>query len=306
MGINYRPSMRRSILTAALAASASAFAPSVGLGRATSTMSRRATSRSSMRMQESVKEDDIVMPIPSRPMESSLGEPVATGGTQYATPGPVNRGLFAIFPLSQKSVVGTNDIVGDKGFDPLGFADSKSKLRIYREAELKHGRLAMLAALGWPVSEALDKPLAAALHLPALLNFQGEAPSILNGGLQNVPPLYFPAVFVVSAIIEAYATRIQKRAGFRSTLAALGAEDLTGLDLDGDGQVGAPMMLADDNYLPGDLGFDPLKLYKGSDEDKRTMQLKELNNGRLAMIAITGYAISEFFGYGTVLGGFSL
>ena len=27
---------------------------------------------------------------------------------------------------------------------------------------------------------------------------------------------------------------------------------------------------------------------QGSDEDKRTMQLKELNNGRLAMIAITG------------------
>jgi len=288
--------MRRSIFIVALAASASAFAPSVGLGRATATVSRRATSRAGLRMQDDLTD------------VSSEGdaEPVATGGTQYATPGPVNRGLFAIFPSSQKSVVGTNDIVGDKGFDPLGFADSKSKLRIYREAELKHGRLAMLAALGWPVSEALDKPLAAALHLPALLNFQGEAPSILNGGLQNVPPLYFPAVFVVSAIIEAYATRIQKRAGFRSTLAALGAEDLTGLDIDGDGQVGAPMMLADDNYLPGDLGFDPLKLYKGSDEDKRTMQLKELNNGRLAMIAITGYALSEFATKGTVLGGFSL
>jgi hypothetical protein len=45
--------------------------------------------------------------------------------------------------------------------------------------------------------------------------------------------------------------------------------------------------------LPGDLGFDPLRLYTGSDEDKRTMQLKEVNNGRLAMIAITGFAIKE-------------
>ena len=79
-----------------------------------------------------------------------------------------------------------------------------------------------------------------------------------------------------------------RRAGFRATLAALGAEDVTGIDIDGDGQVGAPTMLKDDKYLPGDLGFDPLGLYKGSDEDKRTMQLKELNNGRLAMIAITG------------------
>ena len=74
----------------------------------------------------------------------------------------------------------------------------------------------------------------------------------------------------------------------------LGAEDLTGIDIDGDGQVGAPTMLADDKYLPGDLGFDPLGLYAGkSAEWKRDMQLKELNNGRLAMIAITGYAFNE-------------
>jgi len=164
----------------------------------------------------------------------------------------------------------------------------------------------MLAALGWPVSEALDKPIAKLLGVSPLLTSTGEAPSVLNGGLENIPPLYFPAVLVMSALIEAYAARISKRAGFRATLAALGAEKLTGVDIDGDGQVGSPTMLDDGNYLPGDLGFDPLKLYKGSDQDKRTMQLKELNNGRLAMIAITGYAASEFATKGTVLGGFSL
>jgi len=256
-----------------------------------------------------MNENDIAMPIPSKPMKSSsLGdasgrqEPVATGGTQYATPGPVNRGLFAAFDIPSKSVVGDNAMVGDKGFDPAGFADSKGKLRIYREAELKHGRLAMLAALGWPMSEALDKPIAELIGLTPLLTASGQAPSIFNGGLENIPPLYFPAVFVISGIIEAYATRIGKRAGFASTLAALGAEELTGIDLDGDGQVGAPKLLEDDNYLPGDLGFDPLKLYKGSDADKRSMQLKELNNGRLAMIAITGYAVSEYLSKAPVIG----
>ena len=287
--------MYRAVILVALTAAASAFAPSLGSGSIARRQSLRAISHAGpLRMQ-----DDAVP-------QTDEAQPVATGGTQYATPGPVKRGFFAIFPTSQKSVVGDNAIVGDKGFDPFGFADSKAKLRIYREAELKHGRLAMLAALGWPVSEALDKPIAELLGLTPLLNSAGEAPSILNGGLESVPPLYFPAVFVISAIIEAYAARISKRTGFRATIAALGAEQLTGIDIDSDGQVGSPMMLADDNYLPGDLGFDPLKLYKGTDQDKRIMQLKELNNGRLAMMAVTGYAAAEFVTKGTVLGGFSL
>merc|ERR1711966_111062 len=230
--------------------------------------------------------------------------PVATGGTQYASPDPV----APLFLIPTWAVVGDGKMVGDKGFDPLGFADSVEKLRIYREAELKHGRLAMLAALGWPVSEALDKPLASMMGMKSLLvaspvgivNGVAEggdallrAPSLLNGGLENVSPLFWAGVFAFSAGTEFYATKIQKRAGFRNTLAALGAEELTGIDIDGDGQVGAPKMLADTNYLPGDLGFDPLGLYKGTDEHKRTMQLKELNDGRLAMIAITGYAFNE-------------
>jgi hypothetical protein len=207
--------------------------------------------------------------------------------------------LFLSPTMQTKSVVGDNSMVGDKGFDPLGFANSVEKLNIYREAELKHGRLAMLAALGWPVSEALDKPIADYFGLKTILVAGGpeallRAPSLLNGGLDNVSPLFWAGVFAFSAVTEVYATKIKKRAGFRNTLAALGAESLTGIDIDGDGQVGAPTMLkADNNYLAGDLGFDPLGLFKGSDMDKRTMQLKELNNGRLAMIAITGYAINE-------------
>ena len=46
---------------------------------------------------------------------------------------------------------------GDVGFDPLGFTEVFD-VRVLREAELKHGRIAMLATLGYLVQEAYVFP----------------------------------------------------------------------------------------------------------------------------------------------------
>mmetsp|Transcript_8823 Transcript_8823/g.23158 ORF Transcript_8823/g.23158 Transcript_8823/m.23158 type:complete len:208 (+) Transcript_8823:395-1018(+) len=48
-------------------------------------------------------------------------------------------------------------MVGDVGFDPLGFSNYID-LKFLREAELKHGRICMLAALGWLVQEFYTFP----------------------------------------------------------------------------------------------------------------------------------------------------
>lgn len=63
---------------------------------------------------------------------------------------------------------------GDMGFDPLGLAKDVPTLQTYLEAELKHGRLAMLAVAGWVAAELLAE---------SGLAPGGRAPSLLNGGL---------------------------------------------------------------------------------------------------------------------------
>ena len=44
----------------------------------------------------------------------------------------------------------------------------------------------MLAAFGWPVSELYHYKIAQSVGLESLLNGDGRAPSVLNGGLDNI------------------------------------------------------------------------------------------------------------------------
>lgn len=48
-----------------------------------------------------------------------------------------------------------------------------------------------------------------------------------------------------------------------------------------------------DTYIPGNLGFDPLGLKPSDPEAFFEMQTKELQNGRLAMLAAAGFMAQE-------------
>merc|ERR1712149_70301 len=48
-----------------------------------------------------------------------------------------------------------------------------------------------------------------------------------------------------------------------------------------------------DNYYPGDIGFDPLGLKPTDPAEFEEMQTKELQNGRLAMLAAAGFIAQE-------------
>lgn len=76
---------------------------------------------------------------------------------------PVEEPVPVPAPLMSESIPfltkpkNLDGMVGDIGFDPFGLAEI-FPVKFMREAELKHGRVAMLAVVGWLVSEVVHLP----------------------------------------------------------------------------------------------------------------------------------------------------
>merc|ERR1719238_2342221 len=159
------------------------------------------------------------------------------------------------------SVMDMPGISGPLGFfDPMGFSKdaSEGKIRFYREVELKHGRVAMLAALGFPLAEQFHPLFGGSIDVPSYIAFQ-ETP------LQT----FWPGVVFLISIAEVFSVfTFQNPAGSQPWTISL-------------------------DHTPGDLGFDPLGLKPTDAAELAEMQTKELNNGRLAMIGIAGMVVQE-------------
>tara|TARA_Y100000385_G_C13097924_1_gene642559 strand:+ start:1623 stop:2531 length:909 start_codon:yes stop_codon:yes gene_type:complete len=186
---------------------------------------------------------------------------IENGGNLYV------RNAIKFGFLNKNSILadGTASIfVGNKGFDPLNCATDITALKKYREAEIKHGRLAMLATVGWPISELFHPYLSAITQNTNILSVNNKVPSILNGGLEKINPIFFMSIIIFTSTIESISLNKDYNNYF-------------------------------DDRIPGDYGFDPLNFYSNKGEfTKRNLELKELNNGRLAMLAITYFAFNEF------------
>lgn len=159
----------------------------------------------------------------------------------------------------------------DAGFDPLelGSKQGADTYFNYREAEQKHGRLAMLATVGWLTAEEFQGAIARQLGLADDLAPGELAPSLLNGGLGNLPKWFLPAIFVVSAFIEVNAPNKTKE----------------------------NTMKYDGSRIPGDLNWDPVGLQAKLEKDGYSitrLHNAEVKHGRAAMIAISSFAFQEF------------
>ena len=140
----------------------------------------------------------------------------------------------------------------ETGFDPLYFSDYLD-IKWLREAELKHGRICMLASLGYIMQEFYS--------LPA---YPGYSPNPVEA-FSSVPTEGLLQIVVFMGWLEVVANK------GKYTM----------------------MNMFEDGRAPGDLGFDPLNLKPKEPAALLAMQNKELNNGRLAMIGVAGMTAQE-------------
>jgi len=164
--------------------------------------------------------------------------------------------------------------IGNQGFDPLGLATAETLVPL-RHAELKHGRLAMLAAVGWPAQELLHPVFVEALKSFSVHDTlaDGLAPTVLNGALNQ--PECAPALaagIVVGSSADLFEIGQRSRKGLPFNEWAL-------------------------DSVAGDVSFDPLRISAKMPVTERfELQEAEMLNGRLAMLVVVAYCLIEAAG----------
>ncbi|KAL7536811.1 hypothetical protein ACHAXR_007407 [Thalassiosira sp. AJA248-18] len=164
------------------------------------------------------------------------------------------------FVPETKNVMGEQEPEAGAAMPTVGFVGEDERppaliLRDYREAEIRHGRLAMLAAVIWPLQEILDR-----LFIP---NSFGSTTVIYGGPTLPFLPLIMTFLMLNLGYLDIYSSEIK--------------ENESG-----------------DAFLPGECFWDPLCILEGSpDSMKRNMQEREILNGRAAMIAVAAYIFEE-------------
>jgi hypothetical protein len=170
--------------------------------------------------------------------------------------GPERRQVARMVQAAAVKAEDMSGVTAPMGFfDPAGFSTDidTGKLLFYREVELKHGRICMLAALGILVGENFHPLFGGNIDAPAYVAFQ-----------QTPLEVFWPIVVAAIAVPE---------------IASFSKYDTTDT---------SKLWILNDDAVPGDFGFDPLGLKPTDPEAFKEMQTKELNNGRLAMFAAAG------------------
>jgi hypothetical protein len=165
-------------------------------------------------------------------------------------------------------------------WDPFGFSAKvpHGKLLFFREVELKHGRICMLASLGILVSEKFH-PLAGG-------NIDGPAIKTLSE--TSLTSFWLQAAGAAALVDLAQIPNFKAWAPDTQFVKPW--------------EEGEDTWTMKDDRVPGDFGFDPLNLKPINPDALRTVQNKELSNGRLAMLATMGMLAQELVTQKKILG----
>ncbi|KAK3281794.1 hypothetical protein CYMTET_3810 [Cymbomonas tetramitiformis] len=153
-------------------------------------------------------------------------------------------------------------MAGDFGFDPLGLAKDPDNLVWYRQAEIVHARFAMLGVAGCVFPDIAAK---------AGISWAGAGVDWYDAATFD----YFAptaAIWTTQVIMMGY------------------AETRRWLDIKNPGSVNQDPVFSSNSLPEGVVGypggiFDP---FGWASKDMSSLQLKEIKNGRLAMIAMMG------------------
>jgi len=142
----------------------------------------------------------------------------------------------------------------------------------WQNAELKHGRVAMLATIGYYVQKS-------GIYFGPAIYSPNAGPWYLS----KIAGLTFRDVSQAADPYAAY-DMLPKEAIFQIFLAAFFIE------------ISCNQYMEDtENLVPGQVGWDPLNFAKdGFDTDKmKKMRMRELKHGRMAMMALAGWIAND-------------
>jgi hypothetical protein len=201
---------------------------------------------------------------------------------------------FAPANLSPRTSVARNALI-DEAFGisietgnkcpPLGryiLEDANERgIKWWQNAELKNGRVAMVATIGYMVQKYH-------VHMPLYLGPSGSnvfhADSSKDWLLSSTTGVTFSDIAKVDPLDT---IAMVPAAGWLQILVAAGLFELTGWK----------RQWLDDSPIPGDYGYDPLGFTKregGWDSKELTkLRMMEIKNGRVAMMAMAGWLSNE-------------
>jgi len=143
----------------------------------------------------------------------------------------------------------TKGYIGDVGFDPLGISNY-FPMDYLREAEIKHGRICMLAWLGFVTVDLGVRIPLLPTEWEGLTSRTAHDPLVAFGSMGNM------LVWIGIAEIVSW--------------------------------LGVSAMLQGSGRAPGDFGFGTYYLEGKTEAEVDRIKLQEIKNGRLAMFAFSG------------------